>query len=159
MNQNHPIAIKCTLCKAMCSQTDRVGVGGLWQKILRSLSPPLPPPPPALFCDWPLVLTPLPLLFCDWLVVSPRHFLRLLLLRRWHLSKTIACSKHCQRHNGPKALSTLTHSIPSVQSKSFTKLWNLGQTSACFCLANSIQKHCQWHNGPKALSTLTHSTP
>ena len=35
--------------------------------------------------------------------------------------------KHCQRHNGPKALSTLTHSTTLVQSRSFNKLWNLGQ--------------------------------
>ena len=45
--------------------------------------------------------------------------------------------KHCQRHNGPKAFSTLTHSTPSVQSRSINKLWNLGQTSAWFCLAKS----------------------
>ena len=36
--------------------------------------------------------------------------------------------KHCQRHNGPKALSTLIHSTPLVQSRSFNKLWNLDQT-------------------------------
>ena len=30
--------------------------------------------------------------------------------------------KHCQRQNGPKALSTSTHSIPLVQSRSFNKI-------------------------------------
>ena len=44
--------------------------------------------------------------------------------------------KHCQRHNRPKKLSTLTHSTPPVQSKSFNKHWKLGQTSAFFCSAN-----------------------
>ena len=44
--------------------------------------------------------------------------------------------KNCQRHNGPKALSTLTHSTPLVQSSTcFNKLWILGQTSAWFCSA------------------------
>ena len=38
-------------------------------------------------------------------------------------------SKHCQRHNGSQALGTLTHSTPIVRK------WNLGQTSAWFCLA------------------------
>ena len=42
--------------------------------------------------------------------------------------------KHCQRHIRPKALSMLTHSTPLVQSRSFNKLWYLGQTS-WFCLA------------------------
>ena len=41
--------------------------------------------------------------------------------------------KHC--HNGPKALSTLTHSTSLVQNRSFNKLWYLGQTSAWLCLA------------------------
>ena len=35
--------------------------------------------------------------------------------------------KHYQRHSGPKTLSTLTHSTPLVQSRSFNKPWNLGQ--------------------------------
>ena len=35
--------------------------------------------------------------------------------------------KHCERRNVPKALSTLTHSTTSVQSRSFNKLWNLSQ--------------------------------
>ena len=39
---------------------------------------------------------------------------------------------HCQRHNGHKALSTLTHLTHLVQSRSFNKLWNLSQTSAWF---------------------------
>ena len=39
-------------------------------------------------------------------------------------------TKHCPQHNGPKAVSTLTHTTPLVQSKSFKKLWNVGQTSA-----------------------------
>ena len=43
--------------------------------------------------------------------------------------------KHCQRHNRPKALSMLIHSTPLVQNRSFNKLWNLGETSAWFCLA------------------------
>ena len=30
--------------------------------------------------------------------------------------------KHCQRHNGPTVLNTLTHSTPLVQSRSFNKL-------------------------------------
>ena len=30
--------------------------------------------------------------------------------------------KHCQMHNAPKALSTLNHSTPLVQSRSFNKL-------------------------------------
>lgn len=34
-----------------------------------------------------------------------------------------------------QALTTLTHSTPLVQSRSFNKLWNLGQTSVWFCLA------------------------
>ena len=42
--------------------------------------------------------------------------------------------KHCQGHNGPKTLCTLTHSTSLVQSRSFNKLWYLGQTS-WFCLA------------------------
>ena len=33
--------------------------------------------------------------------------------------------KHCQRLNGLKALNTLTHSTPLVQSRCFNKLWNL----------------------------------
>ena len=48
--------------------------------------------------------------------------------------------KLCQRQNRPKALSTLTHSTPLVQSKSFNKLWNFGQTSAWFCLAKGEKK-------------------
>ena len=43
--------------------------------------------------------------------------------------------KHCKRHNRPKVLSTLNHSTPLVQSRSFNKLWNLGQTSTWFCLS------------------------
>ena len=38
--------------------------------------------------------------------------------------------------NGPKALSTLTHSTHLVQSRSFIKLCNFGQISSWFCLAN-----------------------
>ena len=30
--------------------------------------------------------------------------------------------EHYQRHNAPKALSTLTHSLPLLQSRSFNKL-------------------------------------
>ena len=43
--------------------------------------------------------------------------------------------KHCKRHDGPKALSTLTYITPLVQSRSFNKLWNLGRNSVRFCLA------------------------
>ena len=40
---------------------------------------------------------------------------------------------HCQRHNGPKALRTLTNSTsPLGQSTSFDKFWNLDQTLAYF---------------------------
>ena len=42
--------------------------------------------------------------------------------------------KHFQRHNVRKALIPLAHST-LIQSISFNKLWNLGQTSAWFCLA------------------------
>ena len=49
------------------------------------------------------------------------------------LAQHTANIKHC--HNGPKALSTSTHSTPLVQSRSFNKLWYLGQTSAWLCLA------------------------
>ena len=42
--------------------------------------------------------------------------------------------RHCQRHNRPKALSTLTHSTTLLQSRSFNKLWSLCQTLAGFCL-------------------------
>ena len=34
-------------------------------------------------------------------------------------TKGLKKKKHCQRHNGPKALSTLTHSTPLVQSRNF----------------------------------------
>ena len=44
--------------------------------------------------------------------------------------------KHWQRNSGAKALSTSTNSTLLVQSRSFNKHWNLGQTSAAwFCLA------------------------
>ena len=33
--------------------------------------------------------------------------------------------KYCQRYNGLKAVSILTHSSPSLQSRRFNKLWNL----------------------------------
>ena len=36
---------------------------------------------------------------------------------------------HCQRHDRPKALSTLSRSTLLVQSRNFEKLWYLGQTS------------------------------
>ena len=51
--------------------------------------------------------------------------------------KYLLINKHCQRHNRPKALGTLTHSTPFVQGKSFNKLWNLNQTSPWYCLAKS----------------------
>ena len=44
-------------------------------------------------------------------------------------------TKTKKRHNGPKALSALTNSMPLVQSRNFNKFGNLGQNSACFCLA------------------------
>ena len=40
--------------------------------------------------------------------------------------------EHYQRHNGAEALSTLTHSTPFVQSRSFNTLWNLDQTLVYF---------------------------
>ena len=46
--------------------------------------------------------------------------------------KTLIHSKHCQRHNDPKALSTFTKTTPLVQSRSFNKLWNLGHHGFCF---------------------------
>ena len=52
--------------------------------------------------------------------------------------------KHCQRHNGTKALSTLTHSTPLVLTESST---------AWFCLAKGekyIEHLCQIH-----VTTLT----
>ena len=52
----------------------------------------------------------------------------------WIFLKRFWYDKHCQRHSGPKTLSTLTQSTPLVQSRSFKKFWNLGQTSAWFCL-------------------------
>ena len=39
---------------------------------------------------------------------------------------------HCQGHNGSKALRTLTHSTPLVQSRSSNKLWNLDQILVYF---------------------------
>ena len=47
-------------------------------------------------------------------------------------TKGLLKRKHCQRHNGPKALSTLTHSTPLVQSRNINKLWNFYQTLAYF---------------------------
>ena len=44
-------------------------------------------------------------------------------------------TKHCQRNNGTKALSTLTHSTILFQGRSFNKFWNLSQTSVWFCWA------------------------
>ena len=52
--------------------------------------------------------------------------------------------KHCQRHNGPKALRTLTQLTLFFQSRGFYNLWNLGQASAWFCLA--IGKKWEWHS-------------
>ena len=41
----------------------------------------------------------------------------------WQRNPSVGLSKrHCQMHNGPKALSTLTNSTYIVQSKSFNKL-------------------------------------
>ena len=54
--------------------------------------------------------------------------------------------KHCQRHKGPKTLSTLTlKSTHLGLSRSFNKHWTLGQTSVWFCLAK----------GKKNKTTLT----
>ena len=55
--------------------------------------------------------------------------------------------EHCQRHNRPKALSTLTHSTILFQIRSLNKHWNLGQTSVWFC-----SKEQEIHN-----TTLTNS--
>ena len=46
-------------------------------------------------------------------------------------------NKHCQRHNRSKALRKMTHWTPLVQSRILNKLWNLGQTSAWFCLTRA----------------------
>ena len=45
------------------------------------------------------------------------------------VSEKFLHTKHCQRHSGPKALGTLTHSPPLDQSRCFNKLWNLCQPS------------------------------
>ena len=61
--------------------------------------------------------------------------------------------KHCQRHKGPKALSILIHSTHLVQSRTFNKLRNPGQTSAWFSLAKGekcIEQPWQIH-----VATLT----
>ena len=50
--------------------------------------------------------------------------------------------KQWQRHIGPKALSALTQSTSLFQSRSFKNFWNLGQTSAWFCLAKG-EKYIQ----------------
>ena len=60
------------------------------------------------------------------------------------VSMTTKNKKHCKRHDGhDRALSTLTHITPSVQSRSFNKLWNLGRTSVRFCLAK-FTKSTEW---------------
>ena len=57
--------------------------------------------------------------------------------------------KHCQRHKGPKELSTLTlKSTHLGLSRSFNKRWTLGQTSAWFCLVK----------GEKYMEQLRHVT-
>ena len=61
--------------------------------------------------------------------------------------------EHYQRHNGPKALNTLTHSTPFVQSRGFNKLWNLGQTSAWSCLTK-VKKYVE-QLGQIHITTLT----
>ena len=70
-------------------------------------------------------------------------------LQKWHGTYLPeAEKKHCQGHHGPKALSTVTHSIPLVQSRSFNKLWNIGKTSAWFCLSKGekyVEKVWQIH--------------
>ena len=52
----------------------------------------------------------------------------------WSLYSSLSLPKKTflKRHKGYMALRNLT---PLIQSKSFKKLWNLGQTSAGFCLA------------------------
>ena len=52
--------------------------------------------------------------------------------------------KHSQKHNGPKTLSTLTHSTTLFQSRGFNKLWNLGQTSASLGLHQSSLNKRNW---------------
>ena len=62
-------------------------------------------------------------------------------LKRFFLVKCFNCSlkkiwsQDWSWYNGRKALKTLTHSTPLVQSRGFNKPWNLGQISACLCLA------------------------
>ena len=84
-----------------------------------------------------------------WVVAPPLAYTnpdllnkRLLLLFKLRLFLTerpspffLILAKEKNIANVPKSLSTLTHSTPLVQSRSFNKLWNLGQTSAWFCLA------------------------
>ena len=57
-------------------------------------------------------------------------------------------NKYCQRHNGPKALSTqLTHSTPFIQSRSF----NLVQLQLCFVWLRT--RHTQ-NNFDKSMQQL-----
>ena len=64
---------------------------------------------------------------CGWrpVVYLHNHYFMKILFSSKNFS--VRCFiKHCKRRNRPKALSTLTHSTPFVQSRSFNKLWNLG---------------------------------
>ena len=85
-----------------------------------------------LWSSWHGAVTIEVLLQCSW------HFKRCPLLQQQFA--TIANWKHRQRHNGPKALSTLTHTTPLIQSRNFKKLRIFGQISACFYLTKS-RKH------------------
>ena len=49
--------------------------------------------------------------------------------------------KHCQKHNGPKALSTLTHATPLALNRSSNKLLYLGKTSAWIFFGKGREIH------------------
>ena len=63
------------------------------------------------------------------------------LLKGNYICLTFFTSKHCQRHNGTKALSTLTHSTPLVQSRSFNKFSILGQIWAWVLVGKGQEIH------------------
>ena len=60
-------------------------------------------------------------------VLRSLDFFCTLLFKCFNSVITFRKRKLCQRHNGPKALSTLTHSTPLVQSRSFNKLCSVWQ--------------------------------
>ena len=52
---------------------------------------------------------------------APPAFCKPVLLAHLHIALGQMEKKHCQRYKGPKALSTVTHSTPLIQSRSFTR--------------------------------------